>query len=83
MKKVILVMAAAALAACASHESKVFSTDTSQLRVGEKPQGFPRTYVVAKNGNCSKVTENWVSNGSYNGKDMWVIDKTLEPVPCQ
>ena len=83
MKKVILFMAVITLAACASHESKVFSSDSSQLRVGDKPQGYPRTYVVTKNGNCSKVIENWVSNGSYNGKDIWVIKKSLEPVVCQ
>lgn len=83
MKKVILFLTATVLVACASHESKVTSTDTSQMRIGDKPQGYPRTYVVATNGNCSQVTENWRNNGSFQGKDMWVFEKSFKLVPCQ
>jgi hypothetical protein len=83
MKTVFLVLAAMTLAACASHNSNVVSTDTSALRVGEKPQGYPRTYVVANAGNCTRVTEDWRDNGSSNGKQMWALDKHIETVTCQ
>jgi hypothetical protein len=83
MKTVNLLLATTALVACTSHQANVVSTNTSELRLGDKPQGYPRTYVTVQNGNCTQVIEDWVDNGSSNGKKMWVVAKSIKPVVCQ
>ncbi|AQY69503.1 hypothetical protein PverR02_19140 [Pseudomonas veronii] len=81
MKKVVLVLSLAALAACSSSKSVVTSTDPNWLRIGDEPEGYPRTFVEKLNGNCSLITESW-SKGSIKGQNMWTKEQSRKPIAC-
>ncbi|BBP76467.1 hypothetical protein PHLH7_25710 [Pseudomonas sp. Ost2] len=81
MKKVVLMISLAALAACSSNKSVVTSTDPNWLRIGDEPEGYPRTFVEKLNGNCSLITESW-SKGAIKGQNMWTKEQSRKPVVC-
>lgn len=65
------------LTGCAA-PPQIISTDTNLLRVGVKPDGYPRTFVKEEGGTCVQVTEEWRSSGAT----IWVKDSREITITC-
>ncbi len=84
MKIVVTVLLALIVAGCAAPNQTLRSTNTNMLVIGEKPAGYPKTYIEPYKGFpgfCLKVTESW-RKGSYNGKTIWFKDKAIKSMRC-
>lgn len=79
-----LLFAAFAISGCATSTPAPVSTNPDQLRVGAKPEGYPRTYIepmAGFPGYCLKVTESWRED-SYNGHTIWLKDREMRSMRC-
>lgn len=65
------------VAGCAT-PPKLISSNENLLRVGEKPVGYPRTFMLKEGATCVQVTEDWRSRGN----DIWVKDSKEVTVSC-
>jgi hypothetical protein len=79
-----LVISAFLLSSCATEQHTVVSTNTSQLVVGEQPQGYPITTNVRIGDTCTRVTESWVPfKDPASGKQLWLKQIDRVQTPCQ
>ena len=52
--------------------------------IGEKPEGYPRTFIKRlpdRPGFCIEVTEDW-REYPYQGETMWLKEKTIKSLNC-
>ena len=84
MNKIIVVMLALALSACASTQQTVASPDPSRLVVSEEPAGYPITTNVRIGDVCTVVKESWLPfKDPASGKQLWLKQVERVDGPCQ
>lgn len=57
---------------------RIVSSDENLLRIGDRPVGYPKTFIQKDGPNCTRVTEDWHSMG----KGVWVKNSHEETTPC-
>ena len=83
MNKIIVVMLALALSACASTQQTVASPDPSRLVVSEEPAGYPITTNVRIGDVCTVVKESWLPfKDPASGKQLWLKQVERVDGPC-
>jgi hypothetical protein len=79
--KMIFLAAVVALAGCASNQPTVVSKNTDLLRVGQEPQGYPKSFIRKTDGFCVRVTDSWVKD-EYKGTTIWLKHSDIISVQC-
>ena len=84
MRITVIVLLVLIVTGCAAPNQLLRSANTNMLVIGERPAGYPKTYIDPYKGfpgYCLKVTESW-RKGSYNDKTIWLKDKAIESMRC-
>ncbi|MDK8465238.1 hypothetical protein [Marinobacter sp. SS13-12] len=84
MKRILIVLFGLGLAGCVSQQPAVNLNNPDSAIVGEKPEGYPRTYIKQLPdlpGFCIEVTEDWREN-LHQGETIWRKEKTIKSVNC-
>lgn len=83
MKKLalaVIFIAPIFIVGCATKE-KLVSTNPDLLRIGTKPEGYPKNYIEKYSGYCIDVTETWRED-HYKGQTIWFKDMHRQTVDC-
>jgi hypothetical protein len=84
LKKLITIVLAVLLGGCSLQKGAISSDDLDAAVIGEKPEGYPKTYIKSlpdRPGFCIEVTENWKAH-DYQGQTIWLKEKTIESLNC-
>jgi len=84
LKGLITIVLVAARFGCASKQAKFNFDGPDPAVVGDKPEGYPRTYIRPLPdfpGFCIKVTEDWKSH-DHQGQTIWLREKQVKSLNC-
>lgn len=73
-------MATILITGCATQEH-LTSNNPDLLRIGSKPEGYPKTYTEKYPGYCVDVTETWRED-HYKEQTIWFKDTYRKTVDC-
>lgn len=77
----LLALSCSFLIAACSTSAPLVSTNPELLRIGEKPEGYPKTYLQQIDGHCQQVTESWRER-EFRGQTIWLKDVSEKTVDC-
>lgn len=84
MKCALTVLLGISLMGCASQQPAVDLTNPDSAIIGEKPEGYPKTFIKRLPdlpGFCVEVTEDWREH-TYQGGTVWLKEKTIKSLNC-
>ena len=84
MKRIFTILLGIGLIGCASQQSAVDLKNSDSAIIGEKPEGYPKTFIKRLPdlpGFCIEVTEDWRKR-PYQGETIWLKEKTIKSLNC-
>lgn len=84
MKCVPTILLGLSLMGCASQQPAVNLDNADSAIMGEKPEGYPKTFIKRLPdlpGFCIEVTEDWRKH-PYQGDTIWLKEKTIKSLNC-